>query len=201
LEVIKFISKNNKEKIKLLDVGAQDSKLKNLLPKNVEYFSLDMEGNSDYQCDLNKEKIPVKEKSFDIVVCLETLEHVFYPDKVIEELKRVTKPDGTIILSMPNEYNLWLRLNYLFGVKKKCTDEPFEIVSKLQHIHKPRVKDIIDISNKHLKIIKIIPIWQSRKSTESSFFYNIDKIISILAKIYPSLFARLIVVIAKKKQL
>ena len=158
-----------------------------------------MNGGCDYKVDLNKEKIPVKANTFDVLVCLETLEHVFYPDRVLEEIKRVTKQDGFFILSMPNEYNLWLRLNYLFAIKKKSTDEPFEVISKFQHIHKPRVKDILDLFSKHFKIIKIIPIWQSRLSTNSNFFYALDRIINIFARIYPSLFSRLVVVIAKHK--
>jgi len=196
---LKFVS-NLKGNLKLLDIGCQDEKLRYRLPKNIHYTSLDMSGNCDYNVDLNQERIPVKDGTFDILVCLETLEHTFYPEKVLEELKRVTKKDGFFILSMPNEYNLWLRLNYLFGIKKNQTDEPFQIVSKLQHIHKPRVKDILDLFSKHFKIIKVVPIWQSRLSTNSNFFYLADKIINLLAKVYPSLFARLVVVIAKQNK-
>ena len=196
--VIQFLSilKGN---FKLLEIGSQDEKLKSRLPENISYSSLEMSGNCDYKIDLNKEKIPVRANTFDILVCLETLEHTLYPEKVLEELKRVTKKDGFFILSMPNEYNLWLRLNYLFAIKKKNTDGPFEVISKLQHIHKPRVKDILDLFSKHFKIIKIIPIWQSRLSTNSNFFYALDRIINIFARIYPSLFSRLVVVIAKHK--
>ena len=79
LVVLDFVSKIDK-KIKLIDIGSQDSKLKDILPKNVEYKSLDMTGEVDYKCDLNK-KIPIKSKTFDVSVCLETLEHVFYPKK------------------------------------------------------------------------------------------------------------------------
>jgi len=174
--------------------------LKFVLPKNIRYYSLDMLGKHDYKFDLNKGKIPIKSNTFDILVYLETLEHTFYPDKVIGELKRITKKNGIFILSMPNEYNFWLRLNYLFAIKKENIDKPFEVVSRLQHIHKPRVKDILDLFSKHFEIIEVKPIWQSRLSSRK-FSYFLDKLIDILAKIHPNLFARLIVVIAKNKNI
>jgi SAM-dependent methyltransferase len=194
-----FLSKL-KGNLKLLEIGAQIELARNYIPKNITYHSLDIDGNPDYKVDLNTQKIPVKDHTFDILVCLETLEHTLYPKKVIQELKRVTKKDGFFVLSMPNDYNFWLRLNYLFGIKSKLTDEPFEIVSKLQHIHKPRVKDILKIFSDNFQIIKIVPVWQSIFGYSNSFFNFIDHIINLLAKICPSLFARLIVVIAKNKQ-
>lgn len=193
-----FLSKL-KENFKILEIGAQNELARDYIPKNMSYYSLDIDGNPDYKVDLNKQKIPVKDNTFDILICLEMLEHTLYPKKVIKELKRVTKKDGIFILSLPNDYNFWLRLNYLFGIKSKMTDEPFEVVSKLQHIHKPRVKDILDLFSENFKIMEIYPVWQSRAGYKNDFFNSFDRIINSLAKIHPSLFARLIVVIAKNK--
>ena len=197
-EVALKLLPKTKEKLKLLEVGAQDGVLKPRLPQNISYSSLDMDGKSDYNFDLNKGKLPIKTGTFDILVCLETLEHTFYPEKVIEELKRVTRKNGLFILSMPNEYNFWLRLNYLLARKMTHTDEPFQVISKLQHIHRPRVEDIINLFSKHFKIIKVIPMWQSRRA-EKKIFYFLDKIINYFAKIYPSLFSRVIIIVAKNK--
>lgn len=197
--VYKFLSKIKKN-INLLEIGAGDCILKPILPKNISYNSADMFGDPDYKMDLNKEKIPVKDETFEVLVCLETLEHVLYVDKVIEELKRVTKKKGIFILSIPNEYNFWLRLNYLFAIKKRQTDSPFEVVSKLQHIHRPRVKDILNLFSKHFKIRKTHYLWQSGLSKKSRFFCFVDKIINGLAQIFPSLFSRLVLVIAENKE-
>ncbi|MBS3078623.1 methyltransferase domain-containing protein [Candidatus Pacearchaeota archaeon] len=196
--VLQFVSKF-KGKIKVIDVGSQDDKLKKIVPPNVECKSLDMDGQGDYNCDLNKRKIPVKAKTFDVTVCLETLEHVLYPNKVIDELIRVTKDNGFLIISMPNEYNFWQRLIHLFGIKRDIIEINLEVVEKLGHIHKPRVCDIINLLSKKVEILEVIPIWQSTTGKTSDFFYFLDLIIKPLAKIYPSLFSRLVVVIAKKK--
>ena len=84
---LNLLPRTNK-KLKLLEVGAQHGILEMFLPKNISYISLDMDEKSDYNVDLNKSKIPFDNNNFDIIVCLETLEHTLYPHKVIKELKR-----------------------------------------------------------------------------------------------------------------
>lgn len=46
--------------------------------------------------------IPFPSATFDLVVSLETLEHVPYPDRGLSELVRVTKPGGRLIVTTPN---------------------------------------------------------------------------------------------------
>lgn len=45
--------------------------------------------------------IPVSDASFDVVLCTEVLEHTVDPHKVIEELARILKPQGKLILTAP----------------------------------------------------------------------------------------------------
>lgn len=45
--------------------------------------------------------IPVGDGEFDAVLCTEVLEHVPNPNKAVEELCRVLKPGGTIIITAP----------------------------------------------------------------------------------------------------
>jgi SAM-dependent methyltransferase len=199
IPVLKILSSFNRD-IKVLEAGAQDEVLKELLPKNISYKTIDMYGNPDYKIDLNSQKIPAKDNSFDVLVCLETLEHTLYPKKILEEFKRVTKKDGLLILSMPNEYNFWLRFLYLFAIKPALTDEPFEIVTKFQHIQKPRVKDDLKLFSDYFKILKVRYIWQSRLGNISDFFYSFDRFINFLAQFFPTIFARQVMVVAKNRK-
>lgn len=60
------------------------------------------------------EKLPFKNKTFDLVVCCETLEHIPNYKKAIDEIIRVTKDSGKIIITTPNSLNLrgiYLRVN------------------------------------------------------------------------------------------
>ncbi len=49
------------------------------------------------------EEMPFDNKSIDIAVCTEVIEHVIDPEIVLNELKRIIKDDGLIIISIPNE--------------------------------------------------------------------------------------------------
>lgn len=63
----------------------------------------------------NLEKaLPFPENSFDYVIFLEVIEHLYNPDFVIGEIGRVLKPSGVLILSTPNILNLGSRLRFLF---------------------------------------------------------------------------------------
>lgn len=56
------------------------------------------------------EPYPFDDGTFDTVVCSEVLEHVKNPGFILEEMTRVVKPDGSLILSIPNSGNILYRL-------------------------------------------------------------------------------------------
>lgn len=49
------------------------------------------------------ETLPFPDNSFDVVVSLETVEHLSNPEKFLKELHRVLKENGTAIISCPND--------------------------------------------------------------------------------------------------
>lgn len=55
-----------------------------------------------------------KDNTFDVVFLLEVLEHLDYPDKALEEIHRVLKKDGVLILGVPRE-PIWRGLNMARG--------------------------------------------------------------------------------------
>jgi 2-polyprenyl-3-methyl-5-hydroxy-6-metoxy-1,4-benzoquinol methylase len=50
-------------------------------------------------------EIPENKETFDVVICLETLEHIDDHEAVIAELKRVLKKGGVLIISTPNKFS------------------------------------------------------------------------------------------------
>lgn len=54
-------------------------------------------------------KLPYKNKSFDLVICTEVLEHVERPDIVLKEIRRILKPGGISLIEMDSG-NLLFRL-------------------------------------------------------------------------------------------
>ena len=53
------------------------------------------------------EKMIFQDKSFDIITCLDVLEHVTDPVEVLRELKRVLKDEGRLIVTVPAFKILW----------------------------------------------------------------------------------------------
>jgi coenzyme F420 hydrogenase subunit beta len=54
---------------------------------------------------------PFTDESFDAVLSYETLEHIPWPERYLEELGRVTKPGGVLVLTTPNV--LWEPVHWL----------------------------------------------------------------------------------------
>jgi len=55
------------------------------------------------QVDVERQKFPFPENSFDVVTCFEVLEHLKYsPIPMMKEIKRVLKPQGCLVLTTPN---------------------------------------------------------------------------------------------------
>ena len=66
--------------------------------------------------DLNLSPVlPFGDQSFDIVICKDILEHVLEPMVVLQEVRRVLKDNGYIVISVPNHFYLPMRLRILLG--------------------------------------------------------------------------------------
>lgn len=87
---------------KILDLGCRNKDLKRFLDKDAEYIGIDIVGEPDFIVDLDKEKIPFPDNSFDCVVCLDVLEHLENIHLVFDEIIRVTRKYA--IISLPNCY-------------------------------------------------------------------------------------------------
>jgi 2-polyprenyl-3-methyl-5-hydroxy-6-metoxy-1,4-benzoquinol methylase len=72
-----------------------------------------------FAADLDQGIAPVVEqlqgKRFDRVLLLDVLEHLKRPEILLRQCKDVLKPEGTVVVSVPNIANLTVRLMLLFG--------------------------------------------------------------------------------------
>jgi 2-polyprenyl-6-hydroxyphenyl methylase/3-demethylubiquinone-9 3-methyltransferase len=60
--------------------------------------------------------LPVVDASFDLITCLEVIEHVALAENFLKEMSRVLTVNGYIVLSTPN-FSCWQnRIRYLFGI-------------------------------------------------------------------------------------
>jgi methionine biosynthesis protein MetW len=68
-------------------------------------------------------ELPFEDESFDLVVCIEVLEHLFSPDRAAAEILRVLRPGGRLVCSTPNVGYWRLRANMVFGLWNPLGDE------------------------------------------------------------------------------
>jgi len=70
------------------------------------------------------EHIPVKTSSTDFTVCLQTLIHIPHREKALNEIKRITKEDGSMIVYLPI-YGLkeFIRWSLQFGGIKNFVND------------------------------------------------------------------------------
>jgi SAM-dependent methyltransferase len=62
-----------------------------------------------------EEPLPLGDSSFDAVVAGELLEHLRFPEAVIDEVWRVLRPNGVLVGSVPNAFRIQSRLRFLRG--------------------------------------------------------------------------------------
>ncbi|KUP05260.1 methyltransferase family protein [Bacillus coahuilensis p1.1.43] len=89
---------------KLLDIAPQDHAGAAPFFQLMEVSTLDIDpqSNADYIADIcktNADIIPAN--TFDIIICTEVLEHTLNPFDAVEELKRILKPKGKLLLTVP----------------------------------------------------------------------------------------------------
>jgi SAM-dependent methyltransferase len=109
-----------KSPAKLLDVPAGEGALaKRLLAAGFDVSCCDLypeifrlDGVAIDRGDLDA-RLPYADSSFDIIVCVEGLEHIENPANAIREFARLLRQGGRLIVSVPNIMNVEERLKWL----------------------------------------------------------------------------------------
>lgn len=88
---------------RVLDVGGgQKAKYLELLPKGIELRSVNIDPDiAPTDVIEPNSPLPFSDNSFDSVLCLNTLEHIYDAKAVLHEIHRVLKPGGQIYVMVP----------------------------------------------------------------------------------------------------
>lgn len=88
---------------KVLDIGgSRKSGYHSLLRGgfSMQVANMDDEQGTDLKFDL-EEKFPIEENSYDTVLCINVLEHIFNYQNVLSETHRILKPGGEMVVAVP----------------------------------------------------------------------------------------------------
>ena len=134
---------------KILDAGAGELQYKKFC-SHLKYVSQDFGGydgrgdekgfqmqewdNSGLDIVSDIAKIPVKDSSFDAVMCIEVLEHIPHPIEAIKEFSRIIKPNGYLVMTAPVSSLTHFAPYYFYNgysqywYQKYLSDYKFEII-------------------------------------------------------------------------
>ena len=101
----------------ICEIGCMFAIIRNLVQRtDVEYTGVDINEKAiksipgycedDYIIHNANEGLPFSDGTKDYIVALEVMEHLENPSYFLEEVKRVLKPEGKLIISVPNPYCL-----------------------------------------------------------------------------------------------
>jgi len=146
----------------VLDIGCRDGILTEIYAEGNRVLGVDVDEDAltEARERLNIETKafdltapwPVQEESFDVVVAGEVLEHLYFPEKVVERASSVLRADGLFIGSVPNAFSLKNRLRLFFG-KKKGT--PLEDPTHINHFTRG---ELLELLRKYFMEVEIIPL-------------------------------------------
>jgi len=152
---------------KILDLGCGDGNVSQLFLEIGEVTGVDVSQGALKEAarrgvktklhDLNNLPLPFKDKSFDVVVLTDTLEHLLDPLGGLKECRRILTGKGRVIVTVPNFARLENRLKMLRG-------DPVDILQwekygdGLEHFHwftKGKIEYFLSKAN--FKKIKFVP--------------------------------------------
>ncbi len=126
-----------------------------------------LSGKSNLECVVaDIESLPFPDNTFDIVISLETLEHIPDPDKGLQELIRVSKIDSRLIITTPNYFGLLGLYRFYreksgkgFAEQGQPINQPLKLIDRIKKLKKSNCKiNVVDGVGHYLYIPKTDPI-------------------------------------------
>lgn len=141
----------------LLDIGCQSgSFLKEMAPQFIRCCGVDIGDYTNYwkeienvefqMHDIDTGPLAFADGSFDIVTCFSVLEHVFDVFGLVEEISRLTKPNGYAVIDVPNAGYIKHILSLIRGRVPRTGAQDFPFLKSNgwdgQHLHYFTLKEL-----------------------------------------------------------
>ncbi len=89
---------------RLLDVGCEQKPYSAFLHPSVEHIGIDLFDGPEVDVVYDGKHLPFPDDSFDAILCTQVLEHAEDVEQVCDEMVRVLKPGGLLIVTVPFIY-------------------------------------------------------------------------------------------------
>jgi len=176
----------------VLDFGCGLKPYESLFINAKSYIGVDVEvsGHSHKKSKVDffydKKTLPFPDNHFDAVVSFEVFEHVFNIDEVLTEIKRVLKPDGQLLITIP----------FAFGEHEIPYDFARYTSYGIRHIFENNKFEVLDIKKTTTYILAVCQMFITYLviyvSPENKFFRGIFQLLIIFPLNLISLFLNLI---------
>lgn len=163
------------------------------------------------KADFNWDRLPYEDDSFGVILCGEVFEHLYNPDNLLKEIKRVLAPKGVCLITTPNLGSWFNRVFFLFGYQPCCMAASYyhEDAGKLKLVrvygHRDHIrpmtlkalKELIELNG--LKVKKTMGWNQGmlHNHLKSGMLSRSANLVDVVLSKIPSLSSRLAIVVTK----
>jgi methionine biosynthesis protein MetW len=171
----------------VLDIGCGDGlflsmcKDKGIEAQGVDFSNVAVshckeQGLKAQQVDITAGALPFSNKGFPVVVALDVLEHVYDPQELLQEMKRISSRN--IIIGVPNFSSLPARLQTLFGSVPE-NNRPHK--GHIYWFNWSVLRSLIEKNGLHIVALRVNAPWER--------IPLIGSVTRALANLFPNLFA------------
>ena len=139
---------------------------------------------------------------FDRILFLDVLEHLPRPEILLDEVRPLLKPDGQVVVSVPNVANFSVRLMLLFG-KFQYTERGILDRTHLRFFTKDTIRSLVEsagytvIRERMTAVpVELVLAW----SPENPILRALDFTATLLARLLPGLFGYQVMLTLRKKK-
>jgi SAM-dependent methyltransferase len=167
---------------RVLDYGCGERPYRHLLPTGILYVGADLPGNTAADVEIDGDgRVALPDRSFDLVLSTQVLEHVEDPDVYLTECSRLLEEGGWLLLSThgimyyhqdPEDYWRWTRP----GLRKLMTNHGFDVVSS---------RGVLGLVAAALQIIQDGTYWYLPRALRRPFAVMMQGLIALAERLYP----------------
>jgi 2-polyprenyl-3-methyl-5-hydroxy-6-metoxy-1,4-benzoquinol methylase len=161
----KFLTENIGTGKKILDIGCRNGVLTKHFADGNVVWGVDIDpvaleeaknllqskhsGNKFFVMDLLADWGELNGEKFDVIVCGEVLEHLYFPEKVVQKVAAHLKDGGIFLGSVPNAFSLKNRVRLAMATKKGTP------LSDPTHINHFSLGELTNLFSKYFKKVEV----------------------------------------------